>query len=275
MGGIRLRMARSLFHSLCAALVVVPTMLSAGGSAAAADSVPFRDSNAKGSLGLCDKNKQPITSGSVYDQPFVWTAVSSAAAPKGYTRGKSILTAFQPRQGVEPGLWSGQQLTASSSFTNPRHPMAQSTNADEPLISFVQAFPPKWEGLIQLRMYFSASDSTVHREPYPATVIRITGDRWSVVSGSRGDCKAGKATSLESQTLPKSALASQPPVVVAGSPRPTVSSSTQANERKLAASTSDGAGAGPVAVVLVALAAAGGVVGLLVLRRSRSGVKGS
>jgi len=246
-----------------------------GAPAVAASSVPFNDVNASGYIGLCDKDRHPVTSGSVYDQPFVWTAVSSAPAPKGYARGKAVLVAFQPRKDVDPGEWSGRQLTASSTFTNPKHPMSQATYADDPLLFFVQAFPPKWDGLVQLRMYFSAPDTMPHRAPYPATTIRITGDRWTLVSGGTAACAAGKATSIESRSLPKSALASPQPLKV-GTSAPGASVVTPAaalgsGDRASAA----GGGADLVTVGLVALPVLGGGAGGLVFwRRRRSPVGG-
>jgi hypothetical protein len=239
---------------------------------AAAVSVPFKDINTNGSIGLCDENRKPVTSGSIKDQPFIWTAVSSAAAPKGFEKGKAVLYAFQPRRQVDPGEWSGKQLTASSTFTNPKHPMSQATNADGPLLFTVQAYPPRWDGLIQLRMYFAGYNVGIYRDTYPATTIRVTGERWEVVSGGAAACTAGRATSVESQALPASVLASPKPLQVAGSKS---TSSSSASGRPLASAatgaTNDGiSGADVVRFGLLGVVLIGGATGgLSVWRRRR------
>ena len=175
---------------------------------ASAYTVPFNDPNAHGFIGLCDRSEHPITSGSLDDVPFVWTAVSSTPAPSGYDKGKATLYAYQPRPHVDPSQWGGRMLTSSSSYTNPAHPMAQGTNGDSPLLWFVQAYPPQWDGLVQLRMFYSGVNLTTDLSPYPATVLRVTGNNWSVVSGGTVSCTVGKATSAESVNLPASALSS-------------------------------------------------------------------
>lgn len=188
---------------------------------ARADDLPFVDRSARGSLGFCNQAGRPVTSGSLSDRPFTWTAVSSVPAPDGYATGKAMLLAYQPRQGVDPGEWSGSELTASSRYTNPAHPMAQATYADNPLLFFTQAYPPKWQGLVELRMYFSAVDKSVFSQNYPAAVIRVDGDRWSVVSpGSSVPCNVGRATSVEQDYLPASRLTSPAPSPTPGTGQP-------------------------------------------------------
>ena len=56
----------------------------------------------------------------------------------------------------------GDQLTDQSSFSNRAHPMAQATYADVPLYGDDHAFPPYWDGLFELRMYFSGPNKVVH-----------------------------------------------------------------------------------------------------------------
>jgi hypothetical protein len=255
--------------------------MSLGGSAVAASSVPYKDSNASGFVGLCDKTKHPITSGSIYDKPFVWTAVSSTPAPKGYEHGKATLIAYQPRKDVDPGQWSGRQLTSSSSFTNPAHPMSQATNGDDPLVFFTGAFPPRWDGLIELRLYFSGPDVAPHQAPYPATNIRVTGERWSVVSSGSAACNAGTATSIETVTLPKSKLASPAPVKVNGVAKGTNGAAgAQPTTRSEAVNVATGlsnhgsSDTGGVTIGLLSVAVLGvGTGGFYLWRRKRSGVE--
>ena len=199
---------------LCATGLLLGLGMLLTAPAAWADAPPFTDPGAHGFLALCDRSGHQVTSGNVDAAPFVWNAISSAAAPAAYVgaNGKAVLVAYQPRQQVDPGQWSGGQLTGSSFYTNPMHPVAQSTETDQPLLSFVQSFPPKWDGLVQLRMYFSAPGLPPVTRSYPATTLRITGNRWQVVDGGTLSCQSGKGTSIESVYL-----RSPSPAAVAGS----------------------------------------------------------
>ena len=143
--------------------------------------VPFTDSYQVGSLTLCNSHEQPITSGSLSSDPFVWRAVSSARAPVGYTR--ATLYLFQPLQYIDPGDWTGYELTEDSLFSNPAHPMAQATYADGPLSWPDHSMPPYWDGLYELRLFFSAPDKMPITASYPAAVIKVTGKTWTLVRG--------------------------------------------------------------------------------------------
>lgn len=179
----------------------------AAGGAAWASSAPFHDPYANGTIALCDGSGQAVTSGSILDAPFVWRGVSSSAAPQGFENGLVYLYAYQPIQYEDPSSWSGQQLTGGSWYTNPAHPIAQATNADAPLLFFDQAFPPHWNGYVELRMYYSAPGQGVENTSYPAAILQIRGHEWHVVSGGGASCQAGTATALESKTLSAAQLA--------------------------------------------------------------------
>ena len=170
--------------------------------------VPFKDTSIDGKLTLCNEHNQAVTSGTLGTIPFVWKAISSAAPPKGYGAkgGKATLFAFQPIQYVDPGNWSGMQLTGSSLYTNTDHPVAQSTIADLPLIDMVRGYPPHWDGLIELRMLFTAPRQMQIQSPYPAAVLQITGDTWTMVWGGGGSCSQGKGVSDETVYLSKAKL---------------------------------------------------------------------
>jgi len=268
---------RATFGAVCIAAVAV----TAAAIPANADSVPFNDQYASGAIGFCNQSRQPVTSGNINDVPFVWTAVSSANAPSGYAHGKATLYAFQPRKDVDPGDWSGRQLTAASSFSNPNHPMAQATYGDSPLLWFVQAFPPKWDGLVQLRLFFSGIELPLHQSPYPAAVIRVSGNTWTLVSGSASPaCTSGTAISGEAGKIPAS--------IISVSPRPTSGSkvtgaaatrpAAQDNAADPAASSSGshhGSGAAvPVALSIAGAAALGSSGGVLFWRRRRRSPRG-
>lgn len=200
-------------------LSVAPGAEAAGasmGSAAAAQGIPFVDPHAQGALGFCDRNNKPVTSGSLTDIPFVWKAVSSVPAPSGYVGplGKATLMVFQPRKEHDPGEWTGIMFTASAKYSNPKHPMTQATTLDRPLLDFTSV-APLWDGYAQVRMYFSNVDRPPHTNPYPAAVIKITGNTWQLAStGPAPACGAGSAVSAETLHIDPKKIPSASPTLL-------------------------------------------------------------
>ena len=178
--------------------------------------VPFTDPNAVASIGLCDAHGNPISSGSIDSHAFVVAAGASSAAPDGYgvdQGGKATLYAFQPRQNIDPGEWSGFELTGGSVFSDNAHPLVSGTNLDPSLREFTVAYPVKWNGLVQLRMYYTAPNKVPSRDTYPAAVLRVSGDHWTVVQGSSMHCDLSKVVSSERMLLPAAAFDSRHPAV--------------------------------------------------------------
>jgi hypothetical protein len=169
--------------ALVLSLASVPVVRSAP-PVSAAPAVPYTDPASDGYIGLCNQQGQQITSGSVSAAPFVWRAVSSQPAPAPYNGagGTAILTAYLPMQGLPPGDWSGEQLTASSRYSNPQVPMAQATAKDVPLQDFLEDYPPEWDGFIQLRLFLGAQDQPAYVQRYPALNLEISGNAWTAVA---------------------------------------------------------------------------------------------
>jgi len=249
------------------------------GSAAASPRVPFSDPNAAGYIGLCDKAGQQITSGSIYATPFAWRAVSSKPAPAPYDNDwrTAILLAYQPREGLPAGEWSGAELTASSRYTNPKHPMVAATGGDDSLEDFIQAYPPAWDGYYQLRIYLGTQNAETYSFRYPELAIQVTGDTWHAVGGGPVDCRSGRAVSLESIVLPKSATSppttSPPTTANTGASRGgSVGSTTSTGSEKTALGVTgqpSSPSTGVVVLAIAILAAAAFVPGLLISRRRR------
>lgn len=168
-------------------------------------SVPYSDPAVIGSVGLCDAQGHEIRHGSIDDQPFVWRAVSSVPAPDGYggPGATATLAAFQPRPDVSPDRWSGDTLTSSSTYTNPRYPMAQATAVDFSLKVYLDEYRPMLDGLVQLRIYFSSPGAGGNNTSYAATDIRISRDTWQVVRGASVPCTKGRG--IDSETVPTDA----------------------------------------------------------------------
>ena len=280
---------RHLGLALAALVAAFFAMLGIGADPAKADyQLPFKDPAAQGTLGLCDRSGHNITSGKITDVPFVWRVVSSKPAPKGYTGtfAKATLFVYQPREKVDPGQWSGKQMTGSSTFTRSVHPAAQATNLDPSLIEFT-SIAPLWNGLVQLRVIYSNVNTTPHTRPYPATVIQVTGNSWHVVSGGNVSCSTGAAISMEQQLLDPSAFPSASPTLlnpaggtpsslvtqdpVSGGATPDPGSLPGTGGSQVAAQASRSVlGVNPVSVagLLALLAVAAGIVWLLARRQA-------
>ena len=183
-----------------------------GISAAATSTVPYADPDAVGSIGLCNQAGQQITTGSITTRPFAWRAVSTQAAPAPYNNAgrTATLVAYQPQQALPAGDWSGTQMTASSSYTNPANPMAAATDGDQSLQSIIEEYPPRWDGFIELRMYLGTANQEPYESQYPALNIQVTGDTWQAIGGSPVNCASGTAQSIESVLLPSSTTTTTP-----------------------------------------------------------------
>ncbi|MCW2786818.1 MAG: hypothetical protein JWP74_3335 [Marmoricola sp.] len=177
------------------AIVAAVLHLRSGGDS----KVPYSDVRSSGALTLCGTNGKPVTSGSTKAAPFIGRAVGATAAQGSAAGAGRIATlyAFQPRQGAETEEWSGQLLTAASTYTNVKHPMAQATKADTALRAFLIAFPPRWDGFVQLRLYLAAPGAGI-AATYDTANIQIHGDTWKLVGAAgTASCTDGDATSNE------------------------------------------------------------------------------
>jgi hypothetical protein len=181
--------------------VVVAVTVWVRHGASSSTRVPYTDAAATGVIGLCDRHGHDVTTGSTKAGPFVWRAVGSSAATGAYAvAGRTAtLYAFQPRPGVDPAGWSGQQLTASSSYTNPAHPMAQATTKDIDLADFLAAFHALDAGVVELRLYLGAPNQPLATQRYDATDVKVSGSSWRVLRGGPVTCTDGNAVSLETQ----------------------------------------------------------------------------
>jgi hypothetical protein len=274
-------------------------LIGSAGLAVAGPSVPYSDPAASGSLGLCNQQGQQVTSGSISTVPFVWRAVSTAPATGAYagTSRTAILMAYQPIQGLAANDWSGDQLTASSRYSNAASPMAAATGGDESLAQFMNEFKPQWDGFLQLRLYLGAANEQAYNVHYPTLDIQVTGNTWQAVDGATVNCNAGTAESIESILLPakdltpsggaSSSTGSSTPAASAGSSTaPAAAGSGSSGHRDAGASapgatatqqkppsssSSDGWIAAAIAVVLIALLFAVGLPRVRRRRASRAG----
>ncbi|MBV9592920.1 MAG: hypothetical protein JO147_03875 [Actinobacteria bacterium] len=166
--------------------------------AGAATTLPYKDDDAAGKLTFCDASGKSITHGSTQDAPFASRIVGSMAAPAPFNGpGRtSIVAAYQPRPNVAPGAWSGEYLTAQSQYTDANHPMAAGVRGDESIGTFVSDFPPKVDGLIQIRLMLGLPNHSAETTKYSASSVKIDGNTWTLVDGGDAPCDSGSAVSI-------------------------------------------------------------------------------
>ncbi len=261
------------------AVLFALSLVGAGTAWAGTPKVPYVDPSVAGSLALCDGSGHQVTSGSTLDLPLAWTAVSTVPAPKGYTdaASKATLYAYQPRNGVDPGDWSGSQLTGSSYFSNAAHPMAAFTTGDKRLHEVLQIYPASWAGFVQLRLFFSAPNKLTVTQTYPAANLQVSGTSWVQVDPPAASCGAGKAKSIEALYLPASKFP-KPSKAAAATGTPGGSSTTSAGGSSDGtnaagaqgpAAPSGGSTSAAILAGLLGAAAVGlGAVGIVWLRNS-------
>lgn len=160
-------------------------------SPALADTVPYQDPGATGTITLCDKSLRPVTQGSILDRPFVWRAVGSQQAPAPYNGEGRVATlfAFQPVEGVSPGEWVGEQIVGPARYTTPARPTSQFTEIDYALEIFLDRFPARWDGLLQLRLMYGAQNAGTSTA-YAAMDLQVKGTTWRVLRGGTTSCGA-------------------------------------------------------------------------------------
>jgi hypothetical protein len=194
---VTLKVLRNTSKGLLAAVLAAIAVAVGSFGAYGDTSVPYTDSTAKGTITLCDYAGRPVTHGKVNDVPFVWATVSSEAAETvfGGPGRTATLFAYQPRQGFPPQDWSGEQLTAGSTYADPAHPVAVA-NQDEgaALKSFLDAYPTQWDGLVQLRVFLGAKNQGIQNTTYPTADIQVKGDTWTLLRGGNVPCDAANAS---------------------------------------------------------------------------------
>jgi hypothetical protein len=282
---------RSLVALLFATLTVTASLAVGSGAALASDAVPYKDPGASGTVTLCNKDLQPITDGNVNDLPFIWRAVGSEEAPAPYNNEnrRAVLSAAQPRKGVDPTYWTTFLLANASTYKDVAHPMSQFTGANYPLSVYLKAYPPQWDGFVQLRLSyttFNAPESTA----YAAVNIQVQGDTWHAVDAGTSDCgSVGDATStstllpgfkqqvkkVQKQFASKAPTSSSPSAQSSSSPKPSSSTSSDAAGPTSPSSSTGSTDNGPSRAwvslaVLAALAAAGGAAAWVWRRQSAS-----
>ena len=149
--------------------------------------------NTVGSLSFFNAAGQQITGGSVSDNPTAsYIEGTSTLRAKDTT---ATLFGYAPVLGQQPGQWSGQLLSSSTTFPNASAPGAlgsatlpvvSGAPSDHPIADLITAFPnldssvDGYSGVYELRLRTSAAGLPT-TTTYDSAFIQVTGTTWSVI----------------------------------------------------------------------------------------------
>ena len=179
---------RLAWLALLSIAAVLATMAGPGSAAHAAYTVPYTDPQSVGFIVLYDKAGNAVKGGNVKDHPFAWKAVASqkALVPYDGNGRQATLYLYTPHEGRPSTQWSGDNVTAGTGYPDPAHPTTEASTKDYSLQDYLDEFPPKWDGLVQLRMFLGIPGMPVLTTRYSTTDIKVSGQTWSVVGGGPG-----------------------------------------------------------------------------------------
>ena len=150
--------------------------------------------NTVGSLNFYNAAGQQITGGNVTDDPTAtYIEGTSTLRAKDTT---ATLFGYAPVLGQQPGQWSGELLSSSTTYPNSSAPGSLATATlpvvsgaatDHPIADLITAFPnldssvDGYSGIYELRLRTSAPGLPT-TATYDSAYIQVTGSTWSVVS---------------------------------------------------------------------------------------------
>ncbi|HYK33783.1 MAG TPA: hypothetical protein VEV63_17555 [Streptosporangiaceae bacterium] len=193
---------RSLALTAAAAVAFAGVGVLAGGGAAFAaggggPTPPWESSISPapaGAITFYNAQGQVVTGGSITASGLgVFAAASTIASAPQYT--KATLFVFTPVSGENPGLWSGEQISSSTTFPNAAapgqlgttaNPVETNSGTDVSMSSYISAFPNTqtaagYVGLYDVRMKVTGAGVPA-QAAYWDTVISVdtTNNTWSV-----------------------------------------------------------------------------------------------
>src|SRR5215472_11971805 len=193
---------RSLAVTAAAAVAIAGVGVLAGGGAAFAaggggPTPPWESTISpppNGGITFYNAQGQVVTGGSITAAGLgVFAAASTLASDPAFT--KATLFVFTPVSGENPGLWSGEQISSSTTFPNAAapgqlgttaNPVETNTGSDVSMSSYISAFPNTqtaagYVGLYDVRMKVTGAGVPA-QAAYWDTVISVntTNNTWSV-----------------------------------------------------------------------------------------------
>ncbi len=169
----------------------------AGTAGAAGTSPPWESTGTNygsvGGLSLYNASGVLVTGGNLTDAPIAAYVEGASTIRSGDT--KATLYAYTPVNGLAPGNWSGQALSASTTYPNASAPSPLITatlpvqtggSLDESLSEYIAQFPNNdtssdgYAGIYQLRLKTTASGQGGNTT-YDSADIQVSGSTWSLV----------------------------------------------------------------------------------------------
>ena len=185
----RLTRARLLAAGLAVGVVVVAVVVVL--RVTGERTVPYEDARSAGLLTLCSADGKPVVEGKVDDRPFAAFALGETGLPPEYDSAGTVATlfAYQPREGIDAGEFSGVPLTAAGLVADPAKPAVAIAENVWSVADFATAFPATLDGYVQLRLVLGTPGAgTLTENPYDAADIRVDGDSWELVRGGSASC---------------------------------------------------------------------------------------
>jgi hypothetical protein len=154
---------------------------------------PIANPPEAGSLTFYNAAGQQITGGSTTTQPFAAYIQGSTELHAGDV--KATVLGYTPVNGQAPGAWSGEAISASTTYPNASAPGSLGTSSlplvtgaagDESIAQYVSDFPNSdtssdgYAGLYVLRVKTSGTSAGVSTS-YDSADIQVIGSTWTVV----------------------------------------------------------------------------------------------
>ena len=152
---------------------------------------PYDDPQAGGLITLCSADGKTVSRGKVDDRPFADVVLGETGLPSGTEPEGAVATlfAYQPREGIAAGEFSGTPLTAAVALVDPDQPAVPVTEETWSVADFVTAYPATDDGFVQLRIYLGTPEvGTLTEDTYDTADLRVDGDSWELVRGGSASC---------------------------------------------------------------------------------------
>ena len=200
------KMATRALGVLAAGGLVLGSAVSALASAPTYEPDP---GNELGSIVFYDATGHQVTSGTISDAPFATYAVATTDDPV-TSNTKATLYGALPQQGVNPGLWTSEQMSSSTTFPATTAPAAiAAAGTHRPVVTLtastttlqglqgdlVHQSGDPYAGLYQLRILTSGNSK------YWAADVQITNNTWTLVYPTIATSSLSLSESPHSQTV--------------------------------------------------------------------------
>jgi hypothetical protein len=188
--GARVRVSRKV-QALAVAVVVVVAAVAISSFVKSDEVVPYDDPQSSGLLTLCDESGNQITKGKLRDKPFAPIVLGSTPVDERVDDDAVVnatLFGYQPREAIDPVEFSGSPIGGPVRFVDHARPATRVVEDAWSLANFVEVFPAKHDGYVQLRLINSTSGYGAFTKSYDTADLKVDGDSWHVVRGGDADC---------------------------------------------------------------------------------------